>query len=217
MMGVLGNLEHERFCQALHKRVWAGERRSTARTEAYRETMYTGDRPDDAAIAPNARRISNRKDIKARLAELSRYSSMLAGIDASWALVKLKRYTDFNVNDYLTPPNEAGLRLFNIGKVPPEKLELLSELMVEEFTEGKGAPAVGVRRTKIKGHDPIAVLGLMARIAGWEAPKKVAPTNAEGETLTLEQLVSVSFEIAKPPVAHTVPSGPTVEILGTGK
>lgn len=180
-MGVLGNFDHERFCQAAHRRLWAGEKRATALPLAYRETMYSGDSEDDAAIAPNARRLANRKDVKARLAELAAYSAQLAGIDAAWGLVKLKRYAEFNVDDYLSPRNDAGLRFFDVGKVSSDKLGLLSELSIEEFTEGRGENATDIRKTKIKGHDPIAALALMARIAGWEAPKKIAPTTPDGQ------------------------------------
>ena len=184
-MGVLGNFNHERFCQAVHKRIWAGEKRATAIVAAYRETIYEGNATDDE-IAPNARRCANRKDVSARLAELAEYSAQLAGLDASWALIQLKRYTQFNVGDYLTAANESGVRFFNIGNVSSEKLALLAELTMEEFTEGRGAAATDLRRTKIKGYDPIAALSLMARIAGWEAPKKSELTGKDGAPLLPE-------------------------------
>ena len=182
-MGALGNLDHERFCQAAHKRIWGGEQRKLALATAYRETIYSGDDPESPSIADNSRRLANTIAIKARLKELADYSAKLAGIDASWALIKLKQYTDFNIDDYLSVPNESGQRFFDVSLVPREKLALLVELQQEEFTEGRGEAAQSVRKTKIKGHDPIGALALMARIAGWEAPKKIAPTDAEGKTL----------------------------------
>lgn len=180
-MGVLWNQDHERFCQALHRRVMGGEKAAAAAVAAYRETIYQGTETDDQALAPNARRLRNQRPVRERLTELRDLAFKLQAIDQSWALLKLKHYTDFNVDDYLTAPNESGIRFFDVGKVPRDKLALLSELTVEEFTEGKGELATDVRRTKIKGHDPIAALALMARIGGWEAPKKIAPTNPAGD------------------------------------
>ena len=194
-MGILGNPDHERFCQTAHKRIWSGEKHVAAYQAAYCETIYQGDDPTNPAVVANVRKLRNRKDVKARLAELAEYSGRLAGIDASWALLKLKTLADFNVDDYLTPPDANGLRLFNVGGATPEQMSRLIELTMEEFTEGHGEAAIGVRKTKIKGHDPIAALTLMARIAGWEAPKKIAPTTAEGETLTLEQLIRESMTL----------------------
>lgn len=186
-MGVLGNFDHERFCEAVHRRIWGGEKRATAIVAAYRETMYRGEATaEDQALAPNARRLANRQDVSARLAELAQRSAVLAELDASWALVQLKRYTQFNVADYLTEPNEAGVRFFNIGSVPHEKMALLSELTLEEFTEGRGAAATDLRRTKIKGYDPIQALSLMARIAGWESPKRSEVTGKDGAPLMPE-------------------------------
>jgi hypothetical protein len=196
-MGTLGNLDHERFCQAAHKRIWAGEQRKSALTAAYLDTVYDGDKPELQSNADNARRLANQPLVKARLAELSEYSGKLAGIDASWALVQLKRLTEFNVDDYLTPANEAGLRFFDISKASREQLSLLVELAMEELTEGRGELATHVRKTKIKGHDPIAALSLMARIAGWEAPKKTAFTDVQGNSL--EALIIASMKPKEPP------------------
>lgn len=206
-MSALGNLDHERFCQALHKRVWAGEQRKTARTAAYRDTMYSGDNADDAALAANARRLANRKEILARLKELAEFSAKLAGVDSGWALVKLKRLTDdiegFNLDDYLGPANDKGLRFYDLSLVPPDKMRLVTELAIEDITtivprDGAEDEIRRTRRVKLKGPakaDLVSPLALMARIAGWEAPKKIAPVTAEGNTLTLEDLVGASMAL----------------------
>lgn len=191
-MGALGNLDHERFCQALHKRVWAGEKRGSARTAAYRDTMYSGDNADDTALAANARRLANRKEILGRLKELAEFSAKLAGVDSGWALVKLKQLAelidDFNLEDYLGPADDRGIRLFNLALVPRDKMGRLSELSIEEKD--------GERKIKLKGPakaDLVGPLALMARIAGWEAPKKIAPVTPDGNALTLEDLVGASM------------------------
>jgi hypothetical protein len=94
-------------------------------------------------------------------------------VDAAWVLRKLKRRADYNVDDFLTPPNEAGVRYFDISRASCEQLEGLAELMFDETTEGIGEKAQGVRRTKIKG-EAMEALNLMARILGMIKTNDVA-------------------------------------------
>lgn len=205
-MGALGNHDHERFCQAVHSRIWAGEKRAKALPSAYRETMYTGTAADDAALAPNARRLANRKDVGARLKELDEFAAKLAGIDSGWALLKLKRLAedieDFNLDDFLGPANDKGRRYYDLSKVPPDKLRLLSELTIEDTTivkpgeEGEADETHHHRKMKLRGPakvDLVGPLALMARIAGWEAPKKIAATDKDGKDLSLGDLVAASM------------------------
>jgi hypothetical protein len=174
-MGVLGNTTHERFCQALHRRLLAGDTRGAARTAAYREVVYAGKNPDDQAIAPNARKLANKKAVKARTQQLADDAAKLAGIDANWALILLRGKAEANLDDYLTPADANGSRFFDLGNVSREKLGRLSELEIEdEAVLGKNADDRRIRKTKVKLCDSVAVVGLMARIAGWLAPTKVA-------------------------------------------
>lgn len=207
-MGALGNHDHERFVQAAHARLWAGVKRAAALTAAYRETMYTGTASDDAALAPNARRLANRRDVAARLRELNEFAAKLAAIDSGWALLKLKRLADdiegFNLDDYLGPVNEKGRRYYDLSKVPPDKLRLLSELSIEDTTivkpgeEGEPDEVHHHRKMKLRGPakaDLVSPLALMARIAGWEAPKKIAATDKDGKDLSLGDLVEASMAL----------------------
>lgn len=204
-MGALGNLDHERFCQALHKRVWNGEKQSDARAAAYRDTMYRGENPDSASIVHNARRLANRRPIVARLAELNEFSAKLAGVDSGWAMVKLKQLADaienFNLDDYLGDADADGVRFFDLAKVPRERLSLLNELSIEETDEG--------RKIKLKGPakvDMVGPIALMVRIAGWEAPKKIAATTPEGKAITLADLIGASMAQVPRPAQHALPA-----------
>ena len=77
-MGVLGNIKHEAFAQDVHRRMLAGERRGRARTAAYRATVYTGRaHVADTALAPNARRLADQKDVSARIQELGDFAAKL--------------------------------------------------------------------------------------------------------------------------------------------
>jgi hypothetical protein len=198
-MGTLGNLNHERFAQDAHKRIWSGQKRAEALTAAYLATVYEGDNPDSPSVQDNARRLANQKPVKDRLAELADYSSKLAGIDASWAMLELaRRVKDFNLDDYLSPPGFGG-RFFTIDEATRDQLGKLSELTIdEEIIEAGEDTMRKVRKIKLKPYDAAAIIGLMARIGGWEAPKKIAPTDADGNTLTLESLVTASMKPKEP-------------------
>jgi hypothetical protein len=223
-MGALGNLDHERFCQALHKRVWNGEKQSVARAGAYRDTMYRGDNPDSLSIAHNARRLANRRAILARLAELNEFSAKLAGIDSGWAMVKLKQLADaiegFNLDDYLGAPEASGERYYDLSRVPREKLALLNELSIEDETEtdqDTSVDAAGkvvrtarrIRKIRLKGPakvDMVGPIALMARIAGWEAPKKISATTPEGKAITLADLIGASLVQRPWPLPAALPA-----------
>lgn len=229
-MTALGNLDHERFCQALHKRVWNGEPQSSARTAAYRDTMYRGENPDSASIAHNARRLANRKAIRIRLGELADFSAKLAGVDSGWAMVKLKQLTEaiegFNLDDYLGEPQENGERYYDLSRVPRDKLALLNELSIEDETDTLADEAVGkdgkvsaiarrTRKIKIKGPakvDMVGPLALMARIAGWEAPKKISATTPEGKAITLADLIGASFHKVSTPASEQTPPAVSEQI-----
>jgi hypothetical protein len=208
-MGVLKNFLHERFAQALHQRLWAGEKQSVARLAAYREHIYRGTNPDDRAILPNTRKLCAQPDVKARLMELAQRSATIAELDAGWGMVKLKKLVEhiegFNLDDFLGPANEHGRRYYDLSEVPREKLAILSELSIQDTTtvvdRDDGLHEIHHNRTmKLKGPaktDAIGPLALMARIGGWEAPKKIAPTDTDGNDLAIADLVAASMALVE--------------------
>lgn len=172
-MAILGNSKHEAFAQAVQSRLVAGEKRTAARTAAYRDTIYTGPSVSDDALVDNARKLSNRKDVKARIQELADFHAKLAGIDKNWALVVLKGKVEANLDDYLSAPDGSGTRFFDLRDVPREKIGHLSELQIEDETVlAKDADDRRILKTKLKLCDPVAALRLMAEISGWKAPEK---------------------------------------------
>lgn len=207
----LENFLHERFCQALHTRLWAGEKQSQARASAYRESLYTGKNTDDTALQPNARRLCQRPEVKARLGELAQRAATLTVLDSGWGMLKLKKLTEaienFNLDDYLGPVNDKGRRYFDLSKVPPEKLAILSELSIDDTTIVKPSPDEDEpdeihhsRKMKLKGPakaDMVGPLALMARIAGWEAPKKLAATTRDGEDLSFADIVAEAMVLVE--------------------
>ena len=188
-MGVLSNFDHERFCQLVHKRIWAGEKQVEACEAAYREAICEGaenTKPTD--FAANVRKLRNRPEIKARLQELADYAAKLAEIDAGWAPLKLRAMVEANLDDFLSTTDAEGHRYLTLREVDRNKLANVVELHQEEITEDDGDRAV--RKIRIKLPDKIAALGLMAKIAGWLAPER---REFSGQ-MTLESLVAASMK-----------------------
>ena len=178
-MGVLPNPNHERFAQEVHRRTLARETRATARTAAYRAHVLTGEATDER-IAPNARRLANSAPVAARIKELGEFAAKLAGIDANWAMLKLKGFADANLDDYFRV-KENGERdcVLDLKRPTREQMGCIAEMSQEETTENDGATAV--RKVRVKLHSQIDAIRLMADIGGWKAPQKVAPTNPAGD------------------------------------
>ena len=211
-MGVLANPNHERFCQEVHRRILQREPRGAAQTAAYREHIYTGDKAaaGDNQLAPNAKRLVQQKHIRERIKELADFTAKLAGLDQSWLMVELKQEAEavkaFNLDDYLGPPDALGNRYYDLGNVPRAKLALLTELTIESSHESgasKDDEGREIRKVKLKGPnkvpDRVAILRLMAEIAGWKAPTKIAPTNPQGDGPGVLEVCWKDPEPAAPP------------------
>lgn len=205
----LENHDHELFCQAVFRRVSEGEKRAVAIVVAYRETMYRGENPNDAALAPNARRLANSPLVKARIARMLDNAATLAECDAGWGMVKLKKVVDeadaYTLDNYMARDADGKRRnLFDLSEVSNEHMKSLTEITTE-VTVSYDAEGKEVVRSKIKlkGPDRFSVIpdtvAKMARIGGWEAPKKIAATTPEGKQVTWEDLVGQSYK----PVAET--------------
>jgi hypothetical protein len=163
-MAALKNFDHERFCQAAHRRVWSGEKQVVACRAAYRETVYGGNDPDERAIAANVRRLRNRPDIKARMRELADHSAKMAGLDAGWALLRARQLVDFDLAAFLQ--GEGDLSDFP-GDV---------EIVEEEASEDPNRPKRKLLKLRARASDRLAGLNFMAKIAGWLAPEKLEAT-----------------------------------------
>lgn len=184
-MGTLGNFDHERFCQAAHKRIWSGEQRKSALTAAYIECIFDGEDPNVPSVADNARKLANRPDVKGRMAELADFSAKLAGIDANWAVLRAKRIADFDATEFLAGRGD-------LSDLPGD-VEIAEEAAPEPAEgEERAAPKRMLFKTKIKAADRLGAIAFMAKLMGWEAPKKTAFTDTAGNSL--ETLVVASMK-----------------------
>lgn len=119
--------------------------------------------PNASSYKANARKRAQHPDIRRRVAELQALGAARAeegiGVTLEYVLAKLAAIAEYNIDDYLTPPDALGHRHIDVAKAPRELLARIAEL-VQEDAGG------GVRRSKIKGYDKIAALALMAKILG---------------------------------------------------
>lgn len=172
--------QHDRFCRELHRLISeTGGKIGRARKAAYVAVYGEG-----KSAADNARKLANKPHIKARLAALADGASKLVLLDAGWAMLQLaRRVDDFNLDDYLTPAG-LGDRYFDIANCSREQLARLGELTIEEDIVEAGEETLRkMRKTKLKPYDPASIIGLMSKIAGWEAPNKVAMKHDVSDTL----------------------------------
>jgi phage terminase small subunit len=168
-MSILVDPRKERFAQELARP------NHPPLAECYVAAGFTG---------TNSSRMARRPEITRRVREIQSAAAALAEIDAAWLLLKAKRLAEFNVDDFLTAPNEAGVRYFDISKASREQLAAVAELAIEESTEGRGEAAVDIRRTRIKGQQ-LPALQLIAQVL-----KLVQP---EGVSLTVNQTVATQL------------------------
>jgi hypothetical protein len=183
--------QHRRFVQELHRRLTALEPLKEASSAAYRETILrTTSKQADAVIEANARRLRNKPEVKAELERLLQQATKITVLDAAWAMEQLRPLVEgVSIGNYLTPRQKGRHRQLSIDHCSARELAQLSELQIEESDDG--------RKVKVKLVDRIGALALMARIGGWEAPKKIAPTDTDGNDLNLLELVNASYELAE--------------------
>src|ERR1700722_8688298 len=116
-MPVLKNAKHERFAQEVAK--------GKTGIEAYVAAGYSPD-------VGNAGRLTKNDRIRTRIDEILTNGAKRAEIDVAWAMGELKRMfgeaRDFNLDDYLGPPDDEGNRYYDLSLVPREKLALLTEM-----------------------------------------------------------------------------------------
>lgn len=100
-------------------------------------------------------------DIAAAIAEAQTKRSERTGITQDKVLEGLARLGFANMLDYITV-QEDGTAYVDLSRLTREQAAALSEVIVEEYTEGGGKDARNVRRTRIKLADkkgPLVELG----------------------------------------------------------
>ena len=147
----LRNPKHQRVALAL----FAGQTPEQASAAAGYDSMAS-------SFAPNARKRAQRPDIRREVARLQAERNAKeeagAGIGLEYLLAKIKTNLEFNLDDYLGPVDERGMRHFDLGKVPRDILGRLGDLAIEPGKYGT--------KIRLSGRDPAALMMLAARLQG---------------------------------------------------
>lgn len=198
-MPVLRHPKHEAVAQAL----FAGQ---TAEQASEAAGYPTG----ASSFAPNARKRVQREDIQARVAELRAAfvaaDEERASIALGYLLARIYEDLQYNVDDYLSPPDKHGMRYFDISRAPRNVLGRLSELAIEPSEHGT--------KIKVKGIDRIGLIRTAAELQGFIKSKHEltgkdgGPIEASAELSENEMLRRIAFVFHNFQAALARPSGP---------
>ncbi len=161
-MPVLKNTRWEAYCQGRFKKL--------SKTAAYLAAGYGGKNPEKNADR-NAHKLErDHPEIVARIAELEEKVSRANVMGRQEALEALTRMGRATLADFIDHDQE-GLAFFNFNKDIPNP-EAVKELSCLFRYDKKGLPVGHV--SSIKLHSPREAIMALAKLEGWEAPKKIA-------------------------------------------
>lgn len=160
-MPILPNAKHERFAQEIAK--------GKSASEAYVEAGYKANRHNAATLA-RTKHISTRVDellgraryVEERAVEIA--AEKLA-ITKESVLAELAKIGFANMQDYMRASPEGDPYL-DFSAITRDQAAALSEVTVEDFTDGRGEGSRQVRRVKFKLHDKKGALVDIGRELG---------------------------------------------------
>lgn len=140
-------------------------------------------------------------DIKAALAEKQHKVAHKTDVTIERVLAELAKVGFSNMHDYMrvTADGDPVLDLSNLTR---EQAAALSEVTVEDFTEGRGDDARDVRRIKFKLHDKISSLVQIGKHLGM-FPNRVEVGGRDGKPIEVrdvtdrDRLAALALMVAK--------------------
>jgi hypothetical protein len=116
-MPALKNPKQERVAQELA--IGKSAEEASAALDADGRPIYD---TSASSFASNARRRAQHPAIRARVAELRAPAIVAAeesvAVTVEWMLAKLKSLAEYNIDDYLTPPDDRGRRYVDLSYRP---------------------------------------------------------------------------------------------------
>lgn len=154
----LANARHEAFCVA-----YSGHGNAT---RAYLEAGYS-----ERGAAQSAHTLLRNPDVNARIDNLRRSKFKALHMSADEALAEIAKLARSNMGEvlHITPDGDPYI---DLAKASPEFMSSIAEAIIEDFTDGREVDEAGetikrdVRRVKVKTHNKIAALTLVARAHG---------------------------------------------------
>lgn len=165
------NPKRERFCQeylidlnGAQAAIRAGYAEKNAARQAYQ--MLTGD-----------------KKVQARVSELQAERAKRTEIDQDSVLTEMAKIAFGGLGKYVNVTT-AGDPFVDLSQCSEDDLNLLSEITIEDYVDGRGEDARDVRKTKIKTIDKLSALDKLARHLGlYEKDNRVGVEDPLAELL----------------------------------
>ncbi len=115
-------------------------------------------------------------------------------ISKDWIIERLARIADSGkILSRFRKIDSKGMIYWDFRGATREDLEVIADLSVEEYKDGRGPGAADVKKTKITVNSPLQALEGLARIMGFNQDK----LKVEGELTVVEQLQAGRARIAK--------------------
>lgn len=113
----------------------------------------------------NASRLKSSDKVKNRIAELHKEVADLACIDRSRVVAEYAKVAFANMEDYVSFTNK-GEAYLDFSLMDRDKAAAISEVVIDEYVDGKGEDGRDVKKTKFKLHNKLGALDSIARHLG---------------------------------------------------
>lgn len=119
------------------------------------------------------------------------------GIDDDRIIKEVQKIAFFNAANYIKSTSQ-GDPYVDLSEMTMDDMAAIAETTLEDFLDGRGEDAREVRRVKVKSHDKISALALLARIFGLEKKHVIHsndPNNPIGVRHDLSRLSDDELEM----------------------
>lgn len=182
-MGPLKNLKHEQFALMVADGISA--------SEAYIAIGYTANRF-------NASRLRTSENVKARIEEIQRLKAMkserviekavqISGITKAMVINELAKMGFANMLDYVRMTAD-GDPCVDLSAMTRDQAAAVSEVVVEDYKEGRGDDARDVRRIRFKLHDKQSALISIGKELGMFVDRKEIGGPGDFERMSDDEL-----------------------------
>lgn len=181
-MPVLKDHRQEQFARYIAQGMPIGEA-----TE--RAGFYAGSEPH--IQSSNGKKIANRPLVARRIQELREQSAARTTVTVARVLEEMAKIGFANMMDYMKV-QEDGTAYVDLKDLSRDKAAAISEIVVDEFVEGRGDEARAVKRVRLKLHDKRAALMDMGKHLGM-FKQQVEHTGKDGGPIESRNKVEVSL------------------------
>jgi phage terminase small subunit len=166
-MGLLKNVKHEKFAHALAS--------GKTQSDAYRAAGYP-EKKSNAATAAVACKLSKHSDVVQRVTEIIERSQFVEDYTTERALqlaevtkldiVRELKIIGFSSMQHYTKVTREGNAYVDLSALEenPSLWRAVKDIIVEEYTEGRGEDARNIKRTRVNLHDKRSALIDLAKM-----------------------------------------------------